>query len=92
MPMYLKKDSIRFLESSIEMISMAINSLGMPERIELRSNLVKNSVTIGLIGIAAELAMDAVLVQANGRKSLFLPSGYYKSAGIIADDFNMLIK
>lgn len=92
MPMYLKKDSIRFLESSIETISMAINSLGMPERIELRSDLVKNSVTIGLIGIAAELAMDAVLVQANGRKSLLLPSGYYKSAGIIVDDFKKLIK
>ena len=92
MPMYLKKDSIRFLESSIETISMAITSLGSPERIDLRNNLAKNSVTIGMTGISAELAMSAILTQANGKKSLLLPSGYYKSASNILEDFKKLIK
>ena len=92
MPKYLKKDSIRFLESSIETISMAITSLGIPERIDLRNNLAKNSVTIGLVGISAELAMSAILIQANGKNSLLLPSGYYKSASNILDDFKKLIK
>ena len=92
MPMYLKKDTIRFLESSIETISMAITSLGIPDRIELRSDLAKNAITVGMVGISAELAMNAILIQANGSKSLFLPSGYYKSAGNILEDFKKLIK
>lgn len=92
MPMYLKKDTIRLLEASIETISMAITSLGVPDRIELRSNLVKNSVTIGMVGISAELAMDSILTQANGSKSLLLQSGYYKSAGNVLEDFKKLIK
>ena len=54
---------------------MAITSLGIPERIDLRNNLAKNSVTIGLVGISAELAMSAILIQANGKNSLLLPSG-----------------
>ena len=92
MPMYLKKDAIRFLESSIETISMAITSLGIPDRIELRSDLAKNAITVGMVGISAELAMNAILIQANGSKSLLLPSGYYKSAGNILEDFKKLIK
>lgn len=92
MPMYLKKDAIRLLESSIETISMAITSLGIPDRIELRSNLAKNAITVGMVGISAELAMNAILIQANGSKSLLLPSGYYKSAGNILEDFKKLIK
>ena len=66
-----KKDSVRFLESSIETISMAITSLGIPERIDLRNNLAKNSVTIGMTGISAELAMSAILTQANGKKAYY---------------------
>lgn len=92
MPMYLKKDTIRFIEASIEAISMAITSLGLPDRIELRNDLAKNSVTIGMVGISAELAMDSILTQANGSKSLLLPSGYYKSASNILEDFKKLIK
>ena len=92
MPMYLKKDTIKFLEASIETISMAIMSLGIPERIELRNSETKRAITIGMIGISAELAMNAILVQANGNKSLLLPSGKYKSASMILDDFKKLIK
>ena len=90
--MYLKKDAIRLLESSIETISMAITSLGIPDRIELRSDLAKNAITVGMVGISAKLAMNAILIQANGSKSLLLPSGYYKSAGNILEDFKKLIK
>ena len=92
MPMYLKKDTIKFLEASIETISMAIMSLGIPERIELRNSETKRAITIGMIGISVELAMNAILVQANGNKSLLLPSGQYKSASMILDDFKKLIK
>lgn len=30
MPMYLKRDIIRLLEASVESISMAVTSLGLP--------------------------------------------------------------
>ena len=45
--------------------------VGSPERIDLRNNLAKNSVTIGMTGISAELAMSAILTQANGKKAYY---------------------
>lgn len=32
MPMYLKRDAIRFIEASVSAISMAVAALGMPRR------------------------------------------------------------
>lgn len=32
MPMYLKRDTIRLLEASVESISMAVTAIGLPKR------------------------------------------------------------
>ena len=36
MPMYLKRDAIRFIEASVSAISMAVAALGMPRRYDFR--------------------------------------------------------
>ena len=92
MPMYLKRETIRLLEASIEAISIAITALGLPKRIELRENTSENAIEIGLVGVAAELAMSAIIVQVNGAKALRLPSGFYKTGTQIVDDFKSLMR
>ena len=36
MPMYLKRDAIRFIEASVSAISMEVAALGMPRRYDFR--------------------------------------------------------
>ncbi len=91
MPMYLKRDTIRLLESSVEAISLAVTSLGLPQRHEFREEVAQNSIAIGLTGVAAELAMSSIIVQAKGENALRQTSGFYKTGGIIVDDFKDLI-
>lgn len=91
MPMYLKKDTIRLLEASVNSISMAVTSLGLPQRYELRESASENAVAIGLVGVSVELAMSSIIVQAKGEQALQLPSGYYKTGTHIVDDFRVLI-
>ena len=91
MPMYLKRDTIRLLEASVESISMAVTALGLPKRYELRESAAENSVAIGLAGVSVELAMSAIIVQAKGEQALCLPSGFYKTGTYIVDDFKALI-
>lgn len=91
MPMYLKRSTIRLLEASVEAISMAVTSLGLPKRYELRESTAENAVAIGLAGVSIELAMSAVIVQAKGEQSLRMPSGFYKTGTHIVDDFKELI-
>lgn len=91
MPMYLKRDTIRLLEASVESISMAVAALGLPKRYELREPASENAIAIGLAGVSVELAMSAIIVQAKGEQALRLPSGYYKTGTHIVDDFKALI-
>lgn len=91
MPMYLKRDTIRLLEASVESISMAVTALGLPKRYELRESAAENSVAIGLAGVSVELAMSAIIVQAKGEQALCMPSGFYKTGTHIVDDFKTLI-
>ena len=91
MPMYLKRDTIRLLEASVESISMAVTSLGLPQRHELREPASENAIAIGLAGVSVELAMSAIIVQAKGEQALHLPSGYYKTGTHIVDDFRNLV-
>lgn len=92
MPLLLKKDSIRLFEASVESLSLAIAGLGLPIRIEIREQAARNAAPIGLIGVAAELAMSGILVQAMGQNSLLLASGHYKSGHQILDDFRRLLR
>lgn len=92
MPMYLKRSTIRLLEASVDAISMAVTSLGLPRRTELRESASENAVAIGLAGVSAELAMSAIIVQAKDEQALQFDSGYYKTGAHIIDDFKSLIK
>ncbi|WP_420811121.1 MAG: hypothetical protein ACJ3UO_05635 [Dehalococcoides mccartyi] len=89
--MYLKRDTIRLLEASVNSISMAVTSLGLPQRYELREAASENAIAIGLAGVSVELAMSSIIVQAQGEQALCLPSGYYKTGTHIVDDFKALI-
>jgi len=92
MPLLLKKDSIRLFEASVEALSLAITGLGLPIRFEYREEASLHAAPIGLIGVAAELAMSAVIAQASGIKSLQLPSGHFKSGSQILEDFRRLVR
>ena len=76
MPMYLKRDSIRFLEASVSAISLAVTSVGLPQRYEFREESAEYAIAIGLAGVAAELSMSSVIVQAQGEEALKFPSGF----------------
>ncbi len=91
MPMYLKRDTIRLLEASVDAISLAVTALGLPQRHEVRETSSENAIAIGLAGVSAELAMSAIIVQAQGEKALHHPSGFYKTGSHIVDDFKKLI-
>lgn len=91
MPMYLKRDTIRLLESSVNSISMAVTSLGLPQRYEFREPASENAIAIGLTGVSVELAMSSIIVQAQSEQALCLPSGFYKTGTHIVDDFRTLI-
>ncbi|WP_312644122.1 hypothetical protein [Hydrogenoanaerobacterium sp.] len=91
MPMYLKRNTIRYFEASVDAISLAVTALGLPQRHEIRESTSKNAVAIGLAGVSAELAMSAIIVQAQGEKALLHPSGFYKTGTHIVDDFRKLI-
>jgi hypothetical protein len=91
MPMYLKRDSIRLLEASTDAISMAVLALGLPRQYEKRPDASENAIAIGLAGVAAELAMSSILVQVSGEKSIKLPSGYFKTGGMIYEEFRGLV-
>ena len=47
MPMYLKRDAIRFIEASVSAISMAVAALGMPRRYDFREEAAENAIAIG---------------------------------------------
>ena len=91
MPMYLKRDTIRLLEASVESISLAVAALGLPRRYESREPASENAIAIGLAGVSAELAMSAIIVQAKGEQALRFPSNFYKTGSHIVDDFRSLI-
>lgn len=92
MPPLLRYDTIRLIEASIESLHLAISSLGATKRVEFRQQSAAHAIEIGLIGAAAELAMGACLVQAFGPSTILWPSGQYKTAGQILEDFRTLLR
>ena len=87
----MKRNTIRLLEASVEAIRLAAMSIGLPRRHELREPASETAAAIGLTGVSVELAMSAIIVQANGEQALKLPSGYYKTGTNIVEDFRALI-
>ena len=92
MPIFLRKDTIRLFEASLESLSLAIISLGLPDRNKRRVEATHYAATIGLIGSSAELAVSACYVQACGPKVLLTKEGTYKSARQILSEFIGLLK
>jgi len=66
MPLYLRRDSIRMFEASLNVLHLALSNLGTTARYEVRQSNSMHAAEIGLIGSAAELAMSACLVHAHG--------------------------
>jgi hypothetical protein len=92
MPLLLRHDSIRLLEASVEALQLAVASLGAGKRKEFREKSAEYSIEVGLIGAAAELAMAACVVQASGPGAILWPSGQFKTAGQILEDFRDLVR
>ena len=90
MPRLLRFDAIRLLESSQEALNLAVSSLGSQKRIHFRQNSAEFAIEVGLIGAAAELAMSACLVQARGARAIVWPTGQYKTAGAVLEEFRQL--
>jgi hypothetical protein len=91
-PALLRKDSIRLIEAAIECLHLAVIGLGVPKVSRFRESSAQFAGEIGLIGSAAELLVGACLVQLSGLRVLFGPSGHYKSAAHIVDDFLSTLK
>jgi hypothetical protein len=92
MPIFLRKDTIRLFEASLEALSLAIISLGLPNTKKRRVETTRYAATIGLIGSSAELAVAACYMQARGPKVLLTKDGMYKSAQQIHTEFINLLK
>ncbi|WP_148169507.1 hypothetical protein [Pseudomonas chlororaphis] len=91
MPALLRNDAIRLLEAAQEALHIAISSLGTSKRKEFRQRGAQYAIETGLIGTAAEQIMAACLVQAHGPVAIIWPSGQYKTAGAVLDEFHELL-
>ncbi|MBU5639079.1 hypothetical protein KOM00_20360 [Geomonas sp. Red69] len=87
MPVYLRKDSIRLFEASVEFLTVALVSLGLPHIKEVRVEETRYAPVIGLIGASVELAISALYVQASGHKSIMTKELTFKPAGQIMSEF-----
>lgn len=91
MPLFLRRESIRMLESSLDALHTAANRLSRSRRYEIREKSSENAISIGLIGVSAELAMAACLIHAHGLSIQKRESGNFKSFPEILSDFRKLV-
>lgn len=92
MPNYLRRCSVRLFESCTESLELAFVSLGMPSRGDVREPSSRYAAAIGLVGVAAEQAMSAILVHVYGERFLVLSGSRFKSASDILTDIRTLLK
>lgn len=92
MPQLLCNSSIRLIESGVEYLSLSIETLRRPIRIPIHDSMSYYSIPTGLLGISIELICSSIMIQTYGEKKIFLPSGQYKSAGMILDELKKLLK
>lgn len=81
MPQYLRAESLRLLESATEAFTLALTGLGTPPRREFRDPSSQFAPIIGLMGVAVEQSMAAILVQVHGHDVMFRGSKADKDAG-----------
>jgi len=94
MPKLLKNDTVRLIEASIESLGLAQFGICAFRRDQLKTEQVRYSAEIGLIGCSIELVMSAILIQSYGKKSIFrdYENGKYKTASEILSDFRSLLR
>ncbi len=76
----------------MDSLYLAVLSLGKPRRSEPRSPDSLHACEIGLIGSSAELAMAACLVQAFGPSAIQKQSGFFKTFGLLLEEFRLLVR
>lgn len=91
MPRFLRSDTIRLFEASLESLNLALIGLAVPARREFRSTIARYAPEVGVIEVAAELAMTGCLVQSRGKRAVFRTSGMYKTGQEILGDFKSLL-
>lgn len=92
MPQYLRKDSVRLFEASVESLALGLTGIGLPIRRDFREPGCQYAASIGLIGTAAEQAMSAILVQTYGPEVLIKPGHKYKTFREVLDETRSLLK
>ncbi|TCJ18405.1 hypothetical protein EZJ19_02545 [Parasulfuritortus cantonensis] len=92
MPQFLRTSSVRLLEASQEALNLALHSLGMPTREELRVDCAQFAAPTGLIGAAAEQCMAAILVQVLGEEALMSYPNQFKSAREVLREVRALLR
>lgn len=91
MPQYLRTSSVRLIEASQEALHLALIGLGFPARHELRVGAAQFAAPVGLIGVAVEQALSAVLVQVLGEDALMSSRTQFKSAREVLQDVRALL-
>lgn len=91
MPQYLRTSSVRLLEASQEALHLAFVGLGLPARRELRVGAAQFAASAGLIGVAVEQALSAILVQVLGEDALMASRTQFKSAREVLHDVRSLL-
>lgn len=92
MPQYLRNDSIRLLEGALQALNLAIVGIGLPPRHTVRQPNSLFAPTIGLAGCAAELGMNACLVQAYGSTALQASANRYKTGREVLHSFRQMLR
>lgn len=92
MPAFLRQDAIRLLEAGVGSLNLALIGLGIPRQgAVVRVPASRYAPELGLLGIAAELAISAMYVQAAGPNAVRTSDTQYKTARQILDDFGVLL-
>lgn len=91
MPQYLRTSSVRLIEASQEALHLAFVGLGLPARQELRVGAAQFAASVGLIGVAVEQVLSAILVQVRGEDALMASRTQFKSARQVLEDVRSLL-
>lgn len=88
----LDEDASRLLDGAVRALDLAVSSLGSSSHTPAVEHDGEWAIELGLAGIAAELALGSILVQARGRVALLEPSGRYKTFGKVHEEVHEALK
>jgi len=92
MPTFLRQDAIRLFEAGVGALNLSLIGLGIPRQgPPARVQTSRYAAELGLLGVAAELAISAAYVQAAGPGALRTSDTQYKTARQVLDDFRSLL-